>query len=100
MSYDAHLPALSLWDGENSYIILAGKVLSTVQGYILCKNWHLCGLCWDDCERKNSHVPTSSDVESTLTRMVKIARREQRLRLQPSNDRMTSPLKPPSYLNL
>ena len=35
--YDAHLPALSLWDRENSPSILAGMVLPTLQGVVLCK---------------------------------------------------------------
>ena len=43
--YDAHMLALSLWDRENFQTILAGTVLPTVQGHIICKNWHLCGLC-------------------------------------------------------
>ena len=43
--YDAHLPALSLWERENSRTLLEGKVLTTVHGHILCKNWHLCRVC-------------------------------------------------------
>ena len=43
--YDAHLPALSLWDRENSCSILEGTVLPTLHGAVLCKNWHLCGSC-------------------------------------------------------
>ena len=42
--YDTHLPSLSLWDGENSWSILAGAVLPTLHGHVLCKNCHLCGV--------------------------------------------------------
>ena len=35
--YDAHLPALSLRDGENSCSILAGTVLPALQGTVICK---------------------------------------------------------------
>ena len=43
--YKAHLPTISLWDVKNSRTIMAGKVLHTVQGHVLCNNWHLCRLC-------------------------------------------------------
>ena len=72
--YDVHLTALYLWGGKNLRTILAGKVLPKVQGHILFNNWHLCGLCWEDCECKNSHVTTSLDVAATLTRPLKTAR--------------------------
>ena len=58
VSYDAHLPYLYLWDGENSWSILMGAVLPTLRDHVLCKNWHMCGVCWEDCKIKNSHVPT------------------------------------------
>ena len=58
VSYDAHLPTLSFWDGENLRTVLEGMVPPTVQGTVLFKNWHLCGMCWEDCERKKMHVPT------------------------------------------
>ena len=74
--YDAHLPALYLWDAENLRTILARTVLPTVQGHVLCKNWHLCGLYWEDCKRKNSHVPTYPDVVATLTGLLKTDRGE------------------------
>ena len=56
--YDTHLPFLSLWYEDNSWYILVRAVLYTLNGHFLCKNWHLCGVCWEDCEHKNSHVPT------------------------------------------
>ena len=56
--YDMHLPALYLWDGYNTRSILAATVLPTLHGAVLCKNWHLCGFCWEECKRKRSHVPT------------------------------------------
>ena len=49
--YDAHLPSLSLRDGEQTRLILTGAVLPTLRGHVLCKNWHMCVVCWEDCER-------------------------------------------------
>ena len=43
VSYDLHLPALSLWDREKSHSVLVGTVLPTLHDAVLCKNWHLCG---------------------------------------------------------
>ena len=55
--YEAHLPTLTLQDGENPCTIIVGEVLPMVQGHILCKNYHLYRLFWEDCKRKNtSHV--------------------------------------------
>ena len=48
--YGVHLPALYLRERGKSRNILAGTFLPTVQGHVLCKNWHLCRLCWEDCE--------------------------------------------------
>ena len=42
--YDMHLPALYFRFGENSRTILAGTVLPTVQGHVLCTNRYLCRL--------------------------------------------------------
>ena len=39
--YDAHLPSLSLWDGENSRFILVGVVLPIPHSHVLFNNWHL-----------------------------------------------------------
>ena len=58
MCYEAHLPSLYLRDGENSLSILAGDVLPTLHSHVLCKNWHLCRVFWEKCERKNLHIPT------------------------------------------
>ena len=44
MRYEAHLPDLSLRDGENLSSILVGTVLLTLHSSVLCKNWHLCGV--------------------------------------------------------
>ena len=57
MQYDAHLTALSLREGEKLWNILAWTVLPTLHGHINFKNWHLCGVCWEHCNRKNLHVP-------------------------------------------
>ena len=56
--YDAHLPALSLWDGENSHSILSGAVLQSLHGAVIFKIWYLCGVCWEDCKLKCLHIPT------------------------------------------
>ena len=71
MGYDAHLPALSFRYGGNLRTILSGTVLPTVQVHVLCKNCNLCGLYWEDCERKNLHVPTSPNVAEIITRLLK-----------------------------
>ena len=42
--YDAHLPALYIRYGEKFWNLLVGKVLPTLHGHVLCKNFHLCGV--------------------------------------------------------
>ena len=42
--YNADLTALSFWDGDNSRILLAEKVLPNLQGHVMCKNWLFYGL--------------------------------------------------------
>ena len=71
--YAAHLPSLSLWDGEQTWSILTGEVLPTLRSHVLCKNWHMCGVCWEDCERKNSHVPTPPEAANTISELLKVA---------------------------
>ena len=82
--YNAHLPSLSLRGGENSRYILAGAVLPTLHGHVLCKNWHLCGVCWEDCKRKNSHPPNPPEVATTISGLLKVAQGEWQGCLQPS----------------
>ena len=53
LRYDAHLPSLSLWDGEKSRSILTGVVLLTLCSHVLCKNLHMCGVCWEDHPRED-----------------------------------------------
>ena len=36
--YDVHLPSLYLWDGENSWSIMVGAVLPTLQSHVIYKN--------------------------------------------------------------
>ena len=98
--YDAHLPTLSLGEGENSRSILAGTVLLTLHGDVLCKNCHLCGSCWEDCKWKRSHVPTPPEVVKTVAGLLKASRGEQHACLQPSGCRQTSPRKIQSDLAL
>ena len=73
MRYDAHLTSLPLRDGEKLRSILVREVLPTLHGHVLCKNWHFCGVFWEDCERKNSHVPTPSEVATTIAGLLKVA---------------------------
>ena len=63
LHYDTYLTALSLRDGEKSYLIITGKVLLTLHRAVIFRNWHLCGAYWEDCKRKHSHVlpPIASD---------------------------------------
>ena len=56
--YDTHLTALYLWDIDNLMTLLEGTALTSLNVHVICKNWHLCRMCWEECERKNSHVPT------------------------------------------
>ena len=46
VQYDAHLPALFLWDGDKSWTLLVGTVLHTLHVHILLNNWHMYGVCW------------------------------------------------------
>ena len=72
--YDVDLPSLSLLDGENSRSILAGAVLPTLHDHVICKKWYFCGVCWENCERKNSHVPTPPEVATTIAGLLKVDR--------------------------
>ena len=76
MRYDVHLPSQSLRDRENSRFILTGAVLPALRAHVICKNWHMCGVCWEDCERKNSHVPTPPEAANTIAGLLKVARGE------------------------
>ena len=74
--YDGHLPYLSLRDGEQTWSILTVSGLPTLHGHVICKNWHMCWVCWEDCERKNLHVPTPPEVANTISGLLKVARGE------------------------
>ena len=71
--YDAHPTSLSLHDGEKLRSIMTRAVLLTLHGHVICNSWNLCRVCWEDCERKNSHVSTPPKVETTITRILKVA---------------------------
>ena len=71
--YDAHLPPLSLRDGDNLRSILTGEVLPTLRSHVLCKNWHICGVCWEDCKRKKSHVLTPPEAATTIAEILKVS---------------------------
>ena len=74
--YDVHLPSLSLRDGENSRSNLVGAFLPTPHSHVLCKNWHLCRVCWEDCERKKLHVSTPPEVATIISGLIKGAQEE------------------------
>ena len=74
--YDTHFPTLSLWDGKKFSTLMEGAVLPTVHVNVISKNWHLCGLFWEECKRKKLHVPTSPDIVSTITSFLKTSRGE------------------------
>ena len=71
MRCNVHLPDIYLWDGENLRALLAGTVLPTLHSHVFCKKWHLCGVCWEECKRKNSHVPTPPEVGTTIAGLLK-----------------------------
>ena len=98
--YEALLPDLSLWDVENSWTQLTRAVFPTIHCYVICKNFHLCGLFWEEFEHKNSHVPTSMDVAYTITGLMKTALGGLCDCLHPSGISPSSPLKLPSSLSL
>ena len=100
VKYNAHLPTLSPQKEENSRTILAGTVLYTLHGHIICKNSHLCGVFWEDCERKNSHVPTPPEVATDTAGLPKKAWKDCHERLQPSGGRPSSPRKLWSQMGL
>ena len=43
--YDAHLPSMYFWDGDKLRSILSGEFLPNLHSHIICKEWHLCGVC-------------------------------------------------------
>ena len=89
--YNAHLPALSLRDGENPRSVLVGTVFPTLHGAVLCKNWHLCGSFWEYFERKRSPIPTPPEGETTVAGLLKAAQGGLHACLQPSGGRPSSP---------
>ena len=72
MRYDAHIPSISLSDGEQTRSILTGVVLPTLRSHVLCKNWNMCGVCWEECERKNLQVPTPPEAANTIAKLLKV----------------------------
>ena len=69
--YNTHLPSMSLRDRDNSLSIVVGTVFPTLHGAVHCKNWHWCGSCWEDCERKLSHVHTPSEIATAVAGLLK-----------------------------
>ena len=74
--YNSHLPALTFRDGESTLSILVGTFLPTLHSALLCKNWHLCRSCWEDCKRKRSHAPTPPEVVTMVAGLLNVARGE------------------------
>ena len=85
--YDAHLLSLSLCYGENSRSILAGAVLPTLHSQVIIKNWHLCGVCWEDSDHKNLHGSPPPEVATNITALIKVAPGECQDCLQSSGER-------------
>ena len=94
VQYNAQLPFLNLWEGENSWTILSGTVLSTLHGHVICKKWHMCGMCWEDYKPKNLHVPPPPpELLIDIAGLVKTARGNWHERLLPSGGRSFYPQK-------
>ena len=70
--YEAHLPSLSLRDGEDLNSILSRAVLPILHSHVLCKNWYLCGVCWENRKRKKSHIPTPPEMAITIAGILKV----------------------------
>ena len=100
VQYDTHLNALSLQDLEKLCSVLAGKFLPTLHGQFIYKNWHLCGICWDDCKHKNLHIPTPPEVSTTVDRLIKAAWEDWYEYLQPIGGRPSSSQKQQSNFAL
>ena len=45
VGYDNQLPALSLQDREKFRTLLARTILANLYSHVICKNWHLRGVC-------------------------------------------------------
>ena len=69
--YNKHLPDVSLLDRENSRTLLVGTFLPTLHGHVFCKNWHLCGVLWEECDYKKLHVYNPLGVATTIDRLQK-----------------------------
>ena len=67
-------PPCPFGTGKTCALYCKGHPPPRVQGHVLCKNWQLCGLLWEEFKRKNSHVSTSPDMAETLTGLLKTAR--------------------------
>ena len=91
--FEAHLTCLSLRDEENWRSILAGAVLPTLHSHVPCKNWNLCEVCWEGCKRKNLHVPTTTEVATTISGILQVFQEECQGYLYLSNGR---PYYPPN----
>ena len=98
--YEAHPPSQLLWDGENPRFIPAEAVFPTLKGHVICKNWHLFGVFWEDYKRKHSHVPIPPEVETTNVGLLKVARGEWQGYLQPIYGRPTPTPPPPTPMPL
>ena len=72
----------------------------TLHDHILCKNWHMCGVCLEDCECKDMHVPTHPEVATAIYGMLKKSRGDWNERLHPSGGRLYYTQKPYASPNL
>ena len=71
MQYGTHIPPLLSQDEENSWAIMTGTFLVTLHGHVLCDNYHLCGVCWEDCKRKKFHIPIPPEVVTAIAILLK-----------------------------
>ena len=68
-------PPCPLGMGRTRNPFLRGKSSPPCAAFFL-KNWHMCGVCWEDCDRKNSHLPTPPEAANTIDELLKVAQGE------------------------
>ena len=70
--YKAHLPALSLWDGENSWTPLACKVFPTLHGRVFARTG-ISSIYVGSTTIAKTHTPlnTHPEVAATITGLIK-----------------------------
>ena len=65
-------PVCPFPSGQGELALYPGRtVLLNLHDAVLSNNWHLCGVCWEDCKRKHLHVPTPPEVATTVAGTLK-----------------------------